>query len=143
MLARIGVKVNLNAQPKAKYFGKVLATGGYDTDFYMLGWTPSSFDSWNVITNLAGCRDETGKGGPFNLGGWCNPKVDELASQILVETDLKKRDELIYQAFKIMTEEVSHIPLHEQALAWGKSDKLTVVQRPDNQVLFRWMQLAE
>ena len=39
MLARIDVKVNLNAQPKAKYFAKVLAPT-YDTSFYLLGWTP-------------------------------------------------------------------------------------------------------
>ncbi|TCT09209.1 peptide/nickel transport system substrate-binding protein [Tepidamorphus gemmatus] len=143
MLARIGVKVDLNAQTKSKYFGKVLATGGYDTDFYLLGWTPGSFDSWNVITNLAGCRDETGKGGPFNLGGWCNEKVDALAKQILGENDPTKRDQLIHEAFTIMHEEVSHIPLHQQSLAWGKSKKLDVVQRADNQVLFKWMTMND
>ena len=31
MLAKVGVKVNLNAQPKAKYFAKILASGGFDT----------------------------------------------------------------------------------------------------------------
>ena len=40
MLARIGVKINLLAQPKAQYFAKVLKPGGYQTSFYMLGWTP-------------------------------------------------------------------------------------------------------
>ena len=143
MLAKIGVKIDLNAQPKAQYFGKVLATGGYDTDFYLLGWTPGSFDSWNVITNLAGCRDETGKGGPFNLGGWCSEEVDALAQQILVENDPKKRNQLIYDAFNIMHEQVSHIPLHQQSLAWGKSTDLELTQRADNQVLFKWMTLNE
>ncbi|HET7409196.1 MAG TPA: ABC transporter substrate-binding protein, partial [Paracoccaceae bacterium] len=139
MLAKIGVTIDLNAQPKAQYFGKVLATGGYDTDFYLLGWTPSSMDSYNILVNLSGCRDETGKGSPFNLGGWCSPEVDALADKILVEIDPEKRNELIYQAFKIMHEEVSHIPLHQQSLAWGKSSDLDVVQRADNQVLFKWM----
>jgi peptide/nickel transport system substrate-binding protein len=138
MLARIGVTVNLNAQPKAQYFAKVLAPGGYDTDFFLLGWTPGSFDSWNVISNLAGCRDETGKGGPFNLGGYCNPKVDELAAQIVKETDVEKRNQMIYDAFKIMTEETSHIPMHQQSLVWGKRKNIDIVQRPDNQVLFYW-----
>jgi peptide/nickel transport system substrate-binding protein len=138
MLARIGVKVNLNAQPKAKYFAKVLASGGYDTSFYLLGWTPGSFDSWNVLANITGCRDDAGKGGPFNFGGYCNPKVDELAKQILVENDIKKRDDLIAEAFTIIHEDVSHIPLHQQALAWGASKKLKIVQRADNQVLFYW-----
>ncbi|EKF16871.1 ABC transporter substrate-binding protein [Nitratireductor pacificus] len=138
MLARVGVKVNLNAQPKAQYFAKVLAPGGYDTDFYLLGWTPSSFDSWNILTNLAGCRDETGAGGPFNLGGYCNEKVDALAAQIVVETDTAKRDGLIKEAYTIMTEETSHIPLHQQSLVWGKRKNIDIVQRADNQVLFYW-----
>lgn len=141
MLAKIGVTVNLNAQPKAKYFAKVLAPGGYDTDFYLLGWTPGSFDSWNVLVNLATCRDETGKGGPFNLGGYCNPKVDELAKQIVVETDTAKRNELIQQAYKIMLDETSHIPLHQQSLAWGKRKNLDIAQRADDQVLFYWAKL--
>ncbi|WP_295813061.1 ABC transporter substrate-binding protein [uncultured Nitratireductor sp.] len=138
MLARIGITVDLNAQPKAQYFAKVLAPGGYDTDFYLLGWTPSSFDSWNILTNLAGCRDETGAGGPFNLGGYCNEEVDALAEQIVVETDPAKRDELIHQAYTILTEETSHIPLHQQSLVWGKRTNIDIVQRPDNQVLFYW-----
>ena len=73
MLAKVGVKINLNAQPKAQYFAKVLASGGYNTSFFLLGWTPGSFDSWNVLANLHGCRDAEGKGGLFNLGGYCNP----------------------------------------------------------------------
>ena len=40
MLARIGVKINLLAQPKAQYFAKVLKPGGFQTSFYLLGWTP-------------------------------------------------------------------------------------------------------
>ena len=138
MLARIGVKVNLNAQPKSQYFAKVLAPGGYDTDFFLLGWTPGSFDSWNVLVNLAGCRDETGKGGPFNLGGYCNKEMDALAARIVVETDTAKRDAMITEAYTIMTQETSHIPLHQQSLAWGKRKNVEIVQRPDNQVLFYW-----
>jgi len=143
MLARIGIKVNLNAQPKALYFAKVLAPGGYDTSFYLLGWTPGSFDSWNVLHNLHGCRDESGAGGPFNLGGYCNPKVDELTAQILTEIDAGKRDQLIKQAYEMTTNEVSHIPLHQQALAWGVSDGVKVVQRADNQVMLYYITMGK
>jgi len=138
MLARVGVKINLLAQPKVKYFGKVLASGGYDTSFYLLGWTPGSFDSWNIFRNIVGCRDEKGKGGQFNLGGYCNPKIEELRDKIQVETDKTKRDDLIAQAFRIEHEDVSHIPLHQQVLVWGVSKKVHVVQRPDNEILFYW-----
>ena len=57
MLARIGVKVTLLAQPKAQYFAKVLEAGGYQTSFYLLGWTPGtstrttcSMTSWAAAT---------------------------------------------------------------------------------------------
>src|SRR6266496_4551539 len=138
MLARVGVKIDLLAQPKAKYFAKVLASGGYDTSFYLLGWTPGSLDSWNVLANIIGCRDEKGKGGQFNFGNYCNPKIEELRDKILVEADKTKRDELIAQAFRIAHEDAAYIPLHQQALVWGVSKKVHVVQRPDNQILFYW-----
>jgi len=141
MLARIGVKVNLNAQPKTKYFAKVLATGGYDTSFFLLGWTPGSFDSWNVFANITGCREDTGKGGPFNFGGYCNPKLDEMAAKILVETDTAKRNAMITEAWKIERADISHIPLHQQTLAWGVSKKVKIVQRPDNQILLYWVNM--
>lgn len=132
MLAKIGIKINLNAQPKSKYFAKVLASNGFETSFFLLGWTPGSLDSWNVISNLHGCRDEKGGGSPFNLGGYCNPKVDELAKQILVENDPAKRDGLIAEVFTITTDEVAYIPLHQQGLAWGVANNIKLEQRADN-----------
>jgi peptide/nickel transport system substrate-binding protein len=140
MLARIGVKVNLLAQPKAKYFEKAGPTKKYDSSFNLLGWTPGSFDSWNVIANIAGCRDADGKGGTFNYGGYCNQKVEDLAKKILVESDAKKRDDLIFEAFTIIHEEVGLIPLHQQALVWGVSKKTKIAQRADNQILLYWVQ---
>ncbi|NIA70156.1 ABC transporter substrate-binding protein [Pelagibius litoralis] len=130
MLAKIGVKIDLLAQTKSKYFGKVLAQNDYDTSFYLLGWAPNSFDSHNPISSLMSCRVD-GKGS-FNLGGYCNERVTELADLIQVETDQEKRQALIDEAFKIHSDDVGHIPLHQQPLSWGVSDDATVAQRPDN-----------
>jgi len=58
--------------------------------------------------------------------------VDELTDQILVETDTAKRDELIRQAFQLAYDDIAYIPLHQQGLAWGKSDRVTLKQRADN-----------
>jgi peptide/nickel transport system substrate-binding protein len=138
MLARVGIKVSLNAQPKAKYFAKVVASGGYDTSFYLLGWTPASLEPWNVLANIVGCRDEKGNGGQYNLGGYCNQRIEELTKQTLVEIDTEKRNGMIAEAFRIIHEDVSHVPLHQQALVWGVSKKVKVVQRADNQILFYW-----
>jgi peptide/nickel transport system substrate-binding protein len=143
MLNRIGVKATLNAMPKAKFFEKAGPTDKYDSSFNLLGWTPGSFDSWNVLANITHCRDANGKGGPFNYGGYCNPKVDALADKILVEVDTKKRDDMIAQAFRMIHDDAGLIPLHQQALAWGVSRKIKIVQRADNQILFYWVQKQE
>ena len=37
MLTRVGIKVNLLAQTKSKYFGKILLQAGNQTSMYMLG----------------------------------------------------------------------------------------------------------
>lgn len=138
MLARIGVKVNLNAQPKAQYFAKVLKPGGYKTSFYLLGWTPGTLDSHNVLYDILGCRVEGTPRGESNLGGYCNKKLDELTDKILVEADATKRDAMIKEAFTIAIADAGYVPLHQQALAWGIAKNVELVQRADNQVLLYW-----
>ncbi len=135
MLARIGIKVNLDIQPAAQYFGRILSSGGFDTSFYLLGWTPSSYDSWNVLANLYGCRDEAGNGGMFNIGGYCNGAVDDLLPRILVENDPDERLDLITRAYETAADDVAYIPLHQQGLAWGVAEGTEVVQRADNVVM--------
>jgi len=144
MLARIGVKINLLAQPKAQYFAKVLKPGGYQTSFYMLGWTPGNFDAQNVLYDILGCRDDPKSSrGESNLGGYCNKQVDALADKVLIETDVSKRDLLIKEAFQLVVKDYGYIPLHQQALAWGVSKNVKLTQRADNQVLLYWARKQE
>ncbi|MDB5655496.1 MAG: transporter substrate-binding protein, partial [Tardiphaga sp.] len=139
MLARVGVKVTLNAQPKALFFGKVFKSGGYQTSFYLLGWTPGTQDSHNVMFDIMGCRDDPASSrGATNVAGYCNKAFDALTDQVLQETDSAKRDLLIKAAFEIANKDWAYIPLHQQALAWGVSKKVKLVQRADNQVLPYW-----
>src|SRR6201986_1311732 len=140
MLARIGVKVNLLAQPKAQYFAKVLKPGGYQTSFFLLGWTPATMDSQNVLHDIMGCRDDPKdpNRGEANLAGYCNKEFDELADKVLVESDTAKRDQLIKQAFEVSMKDWAYVPLHQQALAWGVSKKVKLVQRADNMVMLYW-----
>ena len=132
MMARVGVKIDLLAQPKSKYFGKVLAQNGYDTSFYLLGWTPGSIDSHNVYQNLLSCQNPEKRLGAFNLGNFCNARVDEIAGLMGSETDPAKRQALIDEGFKIVQDEVGYLPLHQQPLSWGASEKVEAVQRADN-----------
>ncbi|MCM2346423.1 ABC transporter substrate-binding protein [Acidovorax soli] len=134
-LARINVKINLQAETKGTYFPKILRR---DTGFYMLGWTPSTYDAHNALNALMACVDDKGAG-QFNLGAYCNPKVDELTRKIQAETDKVQRNAMIKEAFDLHAADVGHLPLHQQALAWGVSKKVKLVQLADNYMLYKWM----
>jgi len=137
-LAKIGVKINLAAETKGTYFPKVLRR---DTSFYMLGWTPTTYDSHNALTALMACPDDKTGSGQFNLGAYCNPKVDELTKKIQSETDKPKRDAMIKEAFDLHTADIGHLPLHQQTLAWGVSKKVALTQMADNYMPFKWMSI--
>ena len=134
MLARVGVKINLEAESKATYFPKILSR---NTSFYMLGWTPGTYDSHNPLNALMATPGGSGRG-QFNLGSYSNPKLDELTDRIASETDQKKRSAMIAEAFRIHQDDIGHIPLHQQALAWGMKKNVKVTQMPDNYHHFKW-----
>jgi len=136
-LARIGVKVNLMTETKVSYFPKILRR---DTSFYLLGWTPSTGDSHDVLSAIMATPTDKGQG-QFNLGAYSNPRLDDLTLKIQSETDEKKRNDMIREAFKIHQDDVGHIPLHQQALAWGMSNRVSLVQLPDNRMFFKWITL--
>jgi peptide/nickel transport system substrate-binding protein len=138
-LARIGVKVNLVAETKGTYFPKILKR---DTSFYLLGWTPATYDAHNALNALVRCVDDKGAG-QFNLGAYCNPKVDDLIGKIQSETDKPKRDAMIREAFKLHADDIGHLPLHQQALAWGVNSKVQLVQFGDNFMPFRYMSVKK
>ena len=141
MLERIGIDVTLNAQTKSLHFNKIGKAEDNNTSFFMLGWTPGSYDSLNPLMQLM----TLGKPGhcDWNSGRYTNPRVEELTEEIKTELDPEKRAALIREAFQIHKDDFGHLPLHQQALAWGvRSDTVEeVVQRPFNDVDLRYVKL--
>ena len=91
-------------------------------------------------TSIMSTPNDKGQG-QFNLGSYSNPKFDELTLKVQSETDQKKRNDMIREAFKIHQDDVGHIPLHQQALAWAYSKKVNLVQLPNNYMVFKWITL--
>ncbi len=138
-LARANIKINLAAETKGTYFPKILRR---DTSFYLLGWTPGTYDAHNALNALMACVDDKGAG-QFNLGSYCNPKVDELTKKIQSETDKARRAAMIKEAFDLHAADIGHLPLHQQALAWGMSKKVDLVQLADNFMPFKWISIKK
>ncbi len=134
MLAQIGVKINLMAETKVTYFPKILSR---NTSFYMLGWTPDSYDAQNAIFALLMTPGPNGQG-LFNLGSYSNKRVDELGKAIASELDQTKRNAMIAELFKIHSDEFGTLPLHQQALAWAAKKSIQLVQLADNTNQLKW-----
>ena len=139
MLERVGIKVTPNFQTKSKHFNKIGKAENNNTSFFMLGWTPGSYDALNPLMQLM----STGKPGhgDWNCGQYNHPRVAELTEMIKTEMDESKRNAMIREAFQIHKDDFGHITLHQQALAWGvRSDTVkSVIQRPFNDVDLRYV----
>lgn len=129
MLARVGIRVTLAAQTRARYFSEINGPR-FNTSFYMLGWTPSTGDAHNALYNLAATRN--GARGVFNSAGYSNPRFDTLVDRIAVETDAAQRQRLISEASQVLRDDVGFIPLHQQQIVWAVRQGWTVVQTADN-----------
>ncbi|MGA2551148.1 MAG: ABC transporter substrate-binding protein [Burkholderiaceae bacterium] len=135
MLAKIGVKIDLMAESKATYFPKILSR---NTSFYLLGWTPSTVDAHDTLYSIIASPGAGGQG-QFNLGSYSNARFDDLTAKIQSETDEAKRNAMISEAMKIHQDDIGHIPLHQQALAWGVKKNVSLVQLPTNDNLVKWV----
>ncbi len=135
MWARIGVKAQLNAMPRATYFPKVQSN---DTSAYLFGWGVPTFDALYTLQSLIRSKGE-GADGSFNYGGYSNPEVDKLIDQVKTETDDAKRTEAIQKALAIHAKEFGHIPLHDQVIPWAMRKNVNVVHRADNRLTMEWV----
>ena len=141
MLARIGIDVTLNAQTKGLHFDKIGLKQGNNTSFYMLGWTPGTYDGLNPLVNLMTVKGEGH--GTWNCGKYTNPQIEELTGKIAEELETEKRLEMIREALRIHKEDFGHIPLHQQALAWGVRDYVDIKQPPNDSVWLRFAKITK
>lgn len=130
MLAKIGVKVNLDAIPKAQHFPKIQKR---ISDFYMLGWGVSTLDSHYVFSYLFEGE------GSWNGIGYNNARVNEITKLIETETDIPKRTALIDEAWHIIKKEMPYLPIHHQVLGWSMKDNVDVPIAADDHLRPRYV----
>jgi peptide/nickel transport system substrate-binding protein len=46
---------------------------------------------------------------------------------------------MIKEAFQLHVDDIGHIPVHQQALAWAMKKNVSVVQSPDNSMPYKWV----
>jgi len=127
MLARVGIRVRLDAKPRTLHFPKLQNN---QTDFYMLGWGSATMDAHYHLSFL-------GLPNAWNRTGYVNGRLTSLISAMAAETNLMRRNTMIAEASGIIRNAHVYIPLHHQMLAWTMRSYLDLPIQADNQPQFR------
>ena len=138
MLAQAGLDPQLDVMPVAQYWPELRSP---EHDMYLLGWSPGTFDAEHPIRFLAATPDEEARLGSWNFGGYSNARVDELLPMIQSEIDDAARQEMLDEVAGILAEETAYVPLYVQPLLWGAREGMEIVQRPDNFIVLRWIEM--
>jgi peptide/nickel transport system substrate-binding protein len=134
MLAQAGIKATAHVQPSARFFPKLMAR---QTSLFLGGWLIATGDAFNPINALL---VSPGPGaGAQNIGGYANPRLDALARAIAVEGDSGRRVAQIAEVMRIYKEDVIHIPLHQQWIAWGVRANIEATAPADNMMRPHWI----
>ena len=137
MVARGGIKMKVNAMPRAQYFPK---TQKLDTSMYMLGWGGGTTDAIFTLQPALHSRNDQGDG-DYNWGNYRHPEFDALINAAKGETDMKKRQESIIKAMQFHHDNVLHIPLHLQVIPWAARANVEAIHRADNWLQATWVKI--
>jgi peptide/nickel transport system substrate-binding protein len=139
MLARIGVKINLRVMP----FNQLIKhlSPPYETSFIMAGWLPATYDAHDALFNLTASRKKEIQRGIFNVGGYSNPKLDDLVMKSGSELDVAKRNAMLREALKLVYDDVAVLPIHQQVVVWAAKDSVDLVQNADNFFPLRFVKM--
>ncbi len=135
MLAHVGIDVRVNLQSFGAMMTRVQRR---ESAFYLLAWAPATFDA---LVTLQAIMRSPGQGadGSGNFSGYSNPAVDRLIDAVKTEVDPGRRLATIRQAHRLHNQDVGHIPLHHQVIAWAMRAGIDAVIQPENQVDIKWV----
>jgi peptide/nickel transport system substrate-binding protein len=134
MLARIEIRVAVNAIPSSKFFAKI---GARDTSLCFFGYGPSDFDAYNPLNVIVQTPDKNGAG-QWNVGNYSNAEVDAAINQVKDEPDAARRQAAVSQALAIHKREIGHIPLYQPGITWGARTGVETAVQNDNRVNLRF-----
>ena len=128
MLARIGLKVSVDAMTSSQFFAKRTKR---DFGFWLAGWISDTGDMSAQLKPLAATPDRDKGWGTTNPGGYSNREVDALLEKALGTIDDTKRAALLAQASRIAMADYGVLPLHFEMTTWAMRKELAYTPRVD------------
>jgi peptide/nickel transport system substrate-binding protein len=138
MFGKIGIKVNLDAKPKAQHFPLIQKR---TSEFYMLGWGVPTFDSHYVFNYLA--HTDADDRGSWNNTGYSNADVDKMIVSLESQVNLDTRNVTIAKIWRQLQADILYIPVHNQVLNWSMRKDINFGVQPEDQPHFKYMSFAK
>jgi peptide/nickel transport system substrate-binding protein len=136
MLARINVRLKVDARTKSLYFPKVQ---NHETNFYLYGWGGGTLDAQIIFDPLLHSPDPKTQKGGDNNGRITDAELDRLIDAAAVEMNADQRQRLVAQALRRVREQVFVLPLHRQMLNWVSRAPVRPVLMASNWVRPQWV----
>ncbi len=131
-LAKIGIRVHVNAIPKSRFFGEI---SRLNTSFFLIGWENSDGDGSSILDACIHSFSQTEGYGRYNYGRFSNLKVDSLIEKSANIMNTKKRLIYMQEAQKVaLADKQCLIPLHFQVDLYAASKKVHFEPRIDGQI---------
>ncbi len=138
-LAKIGIRVQADIEPKGVFFKKVFSKS---SNFYLIGAATNSGDGQNIVFPVLGTPSENGRG-ELNFGGYRNDRIDHLLERLNGEKNSTMRRKLFSEVLRLQLDDLAQIPLHQQILLTGVRKDLTIFISPENGVPWRFVEFSK
>ncbi len=132
MLARIGIKVKVDASTASQFFSR---RNKGEFPVYLSGWGATTGEMSSPLVTLAATYDKATGRGATNIGRYSNAKMDALLDEALRTIDDAKRAELLRQAETIVLDDHGILPLHFEVTTWAFKPDLDYKPRTDQYTL--------
>jgi peptide/nickel transport system substrate-binding protein len=128
MLARVGLKVSVDAMTSSQFFAKRTRR---EFGFWLAGWISDTGEMSAQIKPLAATPNRDKGWGTTNPGGYSNPEVDMLLERALGTINDENRAALLAQASRIAMADYGVLPLHFDVTTWAMRKELAYTPRVD------------
>jgi peptide/nickel transport system substrate-binding protein len=128
MLARVGLKVSIDAMTASQFFAKRTRR---EFGFWLAGWISDTGEMSAQIKPLAATPNRDKGWGTTNPGGFSNAQVDALLEKALGTIDDGKRAALLAEASRVAMADYGVLPLHFEMTTWAMRKELSYIPRVD------------
>ncbi|WP_291295649.1 ABC transporter substrate-binding protein [Elioraea sp.] len=128
LYARIGLDVQVNAQPRTVFFPA--RTRG-DYPITMAGWGTLTGEAGYTLSSFVHCRRPGGRYGAFNVSHYCNDALDTIIAEAMGTLDDTKRRALFQDAHAKAVADGGQIPIVTLPTVWAGRANLTWTPRAD------------